>query len=211
MIFHKEPAELRLEIQGRSYTFATPHDLEFALQGRTDVSSGRARRYFDVAPNALRHEAISMREVEKRFAQALAESGRGENDIGGFLGGLDLAVISKDHGWREIMKALNRTPGAPEAYRKVALVKYMQYLAARQQMLEAVHADRLADAPAGGSLDEDHGVALGETLVFGPAEMPAAVDTRRLRRIPKGETVESCSSRVSGWSCYSPRRPARSS
>jgi len=86
---------------------------------------------------------------------------------------------------------LNHAPNVPDAYKKVALVKYMQYLAARQEMLMAIYADHNQGAPSNGASSGDQNVALKETSVFSPAQMQAATGAvRRLHRIPKGETVE---------------------
>jgi hypothetical protein len=181
--------ELTVEIDEETYHFAQPRDFEFALAGRTSVPAAKIASLVELPDAALLKEAEAIRKVEKRFADALSGMLEEVTSIGPFLKELDLTLISQDHQWRLIVSALNSMPRSFEAYKKVALVKYMQYLTARQEVVKTLYRTRQlreGASPAGGSTDLQR-----ETVIFDLAgfsrEQPRG---GQFARIPKGETVE---------------------
>ena len=113
------------------------------------------------------------------------------------LEAIDQTLITQDHNWRDIIMALNSVPKPFNEYKKVALIKYMQYLTSRQEIVQTLYATRLVqrfgveenEAAGGPAGAEDP--KLKETLIFdlaafaSPPEQPEA-----FTRIPKGETIE---------------------
>ena len=93
--------------------------------------------------DALLREAEAIRAVEQRFADALSGSLENVTSISPFLKEMDLSLISQDHDWRAIITALNQLPGQHEECKKVALVKYMQYLNARQEVVKTLYSSRM--------------------------------------------------------------------
>ena len=184
---------IALQIHDESYVFNSSRDLEFALAGRTCLPSPKIASMLELDDEALLREAEAIRAVEQRFADALSGSLENVTSISPFLKEMDLSLISQDHDWRAIITALNQLPGQDEESKKVALVKYMQYLNARQEVVKTLYSSRVI-AKHRAQNEGDSGSAdinLKETVIFdisgllGPE--PKSSDYSRL---PKGETVE---------------------
>lgn len=177
---------LKLTLGDASYEFASPEDFAFALSGRAGVPGTRVGALVDMNGETLRREAEAIRQVEQVFNDALDGSLRDVTRIGPFLRDMDLSLISQDHGWRTIIGALNSIDEVHEAYKKVALVKYVQYLAARRQAVTAIYALKRGARPDAGPDAESK---LRETAIFDVTEL-ADHDAHQFARMPKGETVE---------------------
>ena len=136
----------------------------------------------------LRREATKIREVEKRFVAILSRSLEEPGSIGRHLHELGHKVFSLDHEWRLIIAALNQQSAEFAQYKKMALVKYLQYLGSRQDVLKSIYADKLER----GAVDstEESGQDFKETVIFELSRQSATrEDTNQLERLPKGETV----------------------
>ena len=177
---------LKLKIGEASYEFLSQEDFAFALAGRAGVPGTRVSALVDMSAESLRREAEAIRQVEQVFNDSLDGSLREVTRIGPFLKDMDLNLISQDHDWRAIIGALNLIDEPLESYKKVALVKYVQYLAARRQAVTAVFAlKRGARSEASGEMDGK----LRETAIFDVMD-PRDQDANLFIRMPKGETVE---------------------
>lgn len=180
---------LSLEVDGERYDFSRPRDFEFAMAGRATVPPSKIAALVELPDESLLKEAQGIREVEKRLAEALSGTLEDVTSISPFLKELDLSLVSHDHQWRQIIGALNATPRQFEEYKKIALVKYMQYLTARQDVVKTLHRNRRRHGePAARNNGSEK---LRETLIFDVDAM--AKETSRqaeFSRIPKGETVE---------------------
>lgn len=177
---------LRLRLGESSYEFPTPEDFAFALTGRASVPGSRVGALVEMGDEALRREAEAIRQVERMFNNALDGSLRDVTSISPFLKEIDINLISQDHDWRTIISALNAIEDPHEPYAKVALVKYVQYLAARRQAVTAIYATRRNARPEG--VTGGNG-KLRDTALFEVAEL-SSEEAAQFRRIPKGETVE---------------------
>jgi len=177
---------LKLILRENAYTFSSPEDFAFALSGRAGVPGSRVGSLVEMSDEALRREAEAIRQVEQTFNAALDGSLHDVTSISAFLKEIDLALISHDHDWRTIISALNAMEEPHESYKQVALVKYVQYLAARRQTVTAIYATRRHAKSDGNGGTESK---LRETSIFDVAEL-ADEHEGLFRRIPKGETVE---------------------
>ena len=180
---------LSLEIDGERYDFAQPRDFEFAMAGRTSVPPLKIAALVELPDESLLKEAEGIRKVEQRLADALSGTLEDVTSISPFLKELDLSLVSHDHQWRQIIGALNATPRLFEEYKKIALVKYMQYLTARQEVVKTLYRNRRQQpsAPAKNNGEEK----LRETLIFDlDAFAKEHAREAEFSRIPKGETVE---------------------
>lgn len=177
---------LKLKLGEMSYEFASPEDFAFALAGRAGVPGTRVGALVDMTAESLRREAEAIRQVEQVFNDALDGSLRDVTRIGPFLKEMDLSLISQDHDWRAIIGTLNAIDEPHEPYKKVALVKYVQYLAARRQAVTAVYAIKRGARSDGGA---DSDSKLRETAIFDVSDL-ADQDVDMFVRMPKGETVE---------------------
>jgi hypothetical protein len=145
----REPP-LVLEFPDCFVHFRSVQELDFALSSRTDFPAVRIRELIALSPRELELTARAIRRVERRFANILARSVREPGLIGEFMRELDLKTISQDHGWRDIMESLVRLSPDLDAYKRVALVKYMQYLRARQHIMRSVFVEKTrGDGSAG--------------------------------------------------------------
>lgn len=177
---------LKLKFGDATYEFASAEDFAFALAGRAGVPGTRVGALVEMTAESLRREAEAIRQVEQVFNDALDGSLRDVTRIGPFLKEIDLSLISHDHDWRAIIGAVNAIDEPLESYKKVALVKYVQYLAARRQAVTAIYSvKRGSRADTGADADGK----LRETAIFDIAEV-SNQDVDLFIRMPKGETVE---------------------
>jgi hypothetical protein len=187
---------LDITVDGERFVFQSPRDFEFALAGRTSVPVSKIITLSRMSDDGLLREAEAIRAVEQRFADALSGTLEDITSVGPLLQSMEPSIISQDNGWRSIIDALNTSERPCETYKKIALVKYMQYLTARQEVVKSLFANRQRNVD-----DEQRNVNGGgvhrptarfrETLIFdlnasnGDDEHDTAYS-----RLPKGETVE---------------------
>jgi len=188
MFRRSSSTSLKLPIGDAVYEFLSPEDFAFALAGRAGVPGQRVTSLVGLSTEALRREAEAIRVVEQKFNDALDGVLRDVTRIGTFLKDIDLGLVSQDHDWRNIISALNGLDEPLEAYKKVALVKYVQYLAARRQAVTAIYSGRKGSHAGGAESDQIEG-KLRETAIFDLAEL-ADNEAEGFTRMPKGETVE---------------------
>lgn len=185
------PRPLTLAIGNRELQFSSVAEFDFAMSGRTEVPTHKLAELLRLAPDELRREARQIKATEKQFVKAMTEALDRPDEIRAFLQRIDPKVFSHDHGWRDIMAALRDQPPEYDELRRVALVKYVQYLSARQDLLRHAwrlkrDAGRLPAAPA--SAEEPAGPMRETVILDVPPPTPAPRDDA-LERLPKGEAV----------------------
>ena len=199
---------LVLDVGDHRLRFAGLAEFEFSLAGRTEYPVHRLGELLPMAPVELKRLATNIRQVEKRFADVLAESLDAPDSIGYLFRQLDPKLFSQDHGWRELTLALAQAGDEFNDFKRLALVKYMQYLGARQDVLRSIYLDKkyhreedgagfdpLATYAAG--LAAPRGtvapVSGGETLVFDDVTRVFGADESSTQAqssaLPRGETV----------------------
>jgi len=133
--------------------------------------------------------------VEKRFAEAVAESVERPRIIGALLKRLDPKLFSKDHGWRDIITALNHCGPQYDEYKRIALVKYTQYLRARQQVFRSLYLEKRGvtfDSPIvqrKADKDDTRLAAMRETGLFESTLLPTDRVEQTFDALPRGETI----------------------
>ena len=183
---------LALELGPRTVTFNTLSDFEFGLASRVEVPATKVSELVKFAPEELQREAASIRKVEKNFVDMLARSLEEAGTIGHMLREMDLKYFSQDHDWRDIIRTLLTQPAEFDEFKKIAVVKYMQYLGSRQDVLKSLYAAKGDARPSVDELDAGGGgdqAALHETLIFDVSQVASPEESSRLERLPKGETV----------------------
>ena len=188
---------LTFELDGRALSFATPDDFAFGLSGRTRVAADCVGKLMRLVPSELRREATSIRDLERRFVDIVANALKEPGAVGELLQGIDSTLIAEDNQWRAIITALiNKGPGY-EDYKQLALAKYTQYLAARRDIVKSIYAQRFGgheavagqEAPAAQKSASDVGGK--STLIIDPESEPYAESSEpRFERLPRGETVQ---------------------
>jgi hypothetical protein len=187
---------LEISIDGERYDFQSPRDFEFALSGRICVPAPKIAALSRLSDNELLREAEAIRAVEQRFAEALSGALEDITTVGPMLKNMESSIISQDNSWRSIISALNSLDRIPETYKKIALVKYMQYLTSRQEVVKTLYANRrprdtAQHPPAVAEAVYRPTARFRETMLFNLNGIP---DLERhemsFSRLPKGETVE---------------------
>jgi len=196
-MFRRTPIDgLDINIDGVRYVFQSPQDFEFALNGRTSLPAPKIAALSRLSDDELLREAEAIRAVEQRFAEALSGTLEDITSVGPFLRTMEPSIISQDNNWRSIISALNGVDRMPETYKKIALVKYMQYLTSRQEVVKSLYTNRQSGKtgevrPENGSAVYRPTARFRETMLI---NLNASPELERhetsFSRLPKGETVE---------------------
>lgn len=195
---------LTLVINGDEISFNTLTEFEFALGGRTNVPATKLADLIMLAPEELKREAKSIKAVEKRFVDILSRSIEHPGEVGKLVREVDIQVFSNDYEWRSISKTLNQQNADYDELRRVAVVKYMQYLRSRQDVIKQTYRVKLKDQD-GGRRDRSDDATPGETTspmeetkdilketsIFDSISLDAPLDfsENAFFRLPKGEAT----------------------
>ncbi|HTT07864.1 MAG TPA: FHA domain-containing protein [Gammaproteobacteria bacterium] len=187
-------ASLHLTIEGREYCFHNPLDFEFALAGRKFLPVNKLMEWMQQPPAMLYKEVINLKSVEGRFLEIVKACLANPAAAGTLLRELEPEQFSTDYHWREIITALREGGDERDAYRRIALAKYLQYLSTRHELMQDLFEFK-TNLPAEES-PKTHAAApavvdTGETAIFEEAPPPA--EPSRLynpfERLPHGQAV----------------------
>ncbi len=188
--FFAKPVELVIGEQ--TLRFCSIPDFEFSLSGRTSVPTKKIRELVKLSTKKLKNEAITIKDIEKRFVSILSRSIEEPGSINQAMRELDPTIFSQDHGWRSIIAALNDASDELNPFRRVALVKYMQYLSARQDIIKYIYSEKQSqlNGTAGGAEETGNeklsGTLILESTLFEPDENGKSDE---MERMPKGEVI----------------------
>lgn len=184
---------LELQIGDQTLKFSSVSDFEFALAGRTAVPSKKITEMVKFSPEQLKKEAKTIKEIEKRFVGILSRSIEEPSSINRALRELDPLIFSQDHMWRDIIGALNQGDDDFNPFRRVALVKYMQYLSSRQEIIKYLYSEKKKYLEEAGQGEPVESTKLKDTLILENTLFePASGSDRKsgaFERMPKGEAV----------------------
>ncbi len=197
---------LSLEVGGQTISFSTLAEVEFALSGRTDVPAKKIAEMVGLSLQELRTEAKAIKNVEQQFVEVLSKSIEEPGSITKYLEKLDTHVFSQDHNWRDIMRSLSDKDKSYDELRRVALVKYMQYLRSRQDVIkqtykvkkrerqlvenQGVESNTGEGSVADSEREDSPNPSLKETIIFDSVIIEQQADkTSEFSRLPKGELV----------------------
>lgn len=187
---------LVLELNNRIVRFSDPETFEFSLTPRTEFPVARISRLINWPAEDLERMAAKIRRVEQRFAEVIAASVERPQIVGALLRRLSPKLFSQDHGWRDLVAALNRCGSDYDVYKKIALVKYTQYLRSRQDVLRSFYFERTGTAPSAPEspnpnidTDERRVMESRDTGLFEPDALSEAPARDEYSALPRGETV----------------------
>ena len=189
--FFAKPIEITVGEQ--ELKFNSLADFEFSLAGRTSVPSKKITGMVKFSLDELKKEAKTIKEIEKQFVSILSKSIEEPGSINRALREMDAQIFSQDHGWRLIIGALHSGDEELNEFRRVALVKYMQYLSSRQEIIKYLYSEKKKHVKSGSS---SNGTSAGaefkdtlilENTVFEP--LSSSGDNVQMERMPKGENV----------------------
>ena len=154
------------------------------------------------SPEQLQKEARTIKEIEKKFVAILSKSIEDTNSINRAIRELDPLIFSQDHGWRGIISSLNVGEEEFNPFRRIALVKYMQYLSARQEIIKYLYSEKkkMLNEPVidavnendTGEHDEFKETLMLENTIFEPissSQKDNSNGASDFERMPKGEAV----------------------
>lgn len=187
---------ISLTIGGQNVNFSSVGEFEFSLTGRTEVPSRKISDLMQMSPDELKKEARNIKNIEKQFVDILSRAMEAPGSIMQLLGSIDVKVFSQDHNWRDIMASLRTKNGDYNEMRRIALVKYMQYLNARQELIKHTYSMKRQVTGKPASMDEEEKTdslkpaAMRETVILDSVvlEKPPKQE-QSFVRMPKGEPV----------------------
>ena len=185
---------LELTVGEQKLSFLTIADFDSSLSGRTSVPSSKITDLVKCSTKQLQAEAHTIKDIEKRFVAILSRSIEDPPSINRSLKELDTSIFSQDHAWRNIIGVLNESGDEFNPFRRVALVKYMQYLSSRQEIIKYLYSEKKKPKAErqeknGGEAEGDHfkDTLIFENTLFNPnSDNPKA---HEFERMPKGESV----------------------
>lgn len=187
--FFSKPIEITIGEQ--TLKFCSLADFEFSLAGRTSVPSKKITGMVKFSLDELKKEARTIKEIEKRFVTILSKSIEEPESINRALREMDPQIFSQDHNWRLIIGGLHDGDEELNEFRRVALVKYMQYLSSRQEIIKYLYSEKKKHYKS-----SDNGTEAGsefkdtiilENTVFEP--LPGDSNNVEMERMLKGENV----------------------
>jgi len=189
--FFTKPIELTFGEQ--SLKFSSLADFEFSLAGRTSVPSKKITSMVKFSLSELKKEAKTIKEIEKQFVSMLSKSIEDPKSINHALREIDAQIFSQDHGWRLIIAALHSGNEELNEFRRVALVKYMQYLSSRQEIIKYLYSDKkkYVDSNVPSTTtdagDEFKDTLMLENTIFEP--LSGSKQSTEMEKMPKGENI----------------------
>lgn len=193
--FFAKPIEITIGEQ--TLKFSSLADFEFSLAGRTSVPSKKITSMVKFSLEELKKESKTIKEIEKQFVSMLSKSIEVPESINQALREMDTLIFSQDHGWRMIISALHSGDEELNEFRRVALVKYMQYLSSRQEIIKYLYSEKKRHVKSGAaSNDTEEGKETStrfsdtfmlENTVFEPAS--GGKQGVEMEKMPKGENV----------------------
>lgn len=177
---------LGLKLKDQPLHFFTLAEFEFAVSGRTAVPSVKIQRLVQCSMHELRAEARRIMDAEKHLTETLWHSIEGSASFASALRELDLLIFSQDHNWRDIIRDLNELDETYDAFRRIAVIKYLQYLASRQDLMRLLYNERKSHTDPGDTSENGYKDTL---MVDATLMINNSKETRDYKRIPKGEAV----------------------
>lgn len=188
--FFAKPIEMTIGEQ--TLKFSSLSDFEFALAGRTCVPSKKITNMVKFSIDELKKEAKTIKDIEKQFVSILSKSIEEPESIERALREMDAQIFSQDNGWRTIISALHGGDEELNPFRRVALVKYMQYLSSRQEIIKYLYSEKKKHMKTSSSTSSEAGNEFKDTLIlentlFEPLNENKS--TAEMDKMPKGENV----------------------
>jgi len=183
---------IEITVGEQSLKFNSLADFEFSLAGRTSVPSKKITGMVKFSIDELKKEARTIKDIEKRFVSILSKSIEEPDSINRALREMDPQIFSQDNNWRAIISALHSGDDELNEFRRVALVKYMQYLSSRQEIIKYLYSEKKRHVKSAAANGNEAGSEFKDTLilentVFEP--ISGEYQSGEMEKMPKGENV----------------------
>lgn len=187
--FSPKPQAITLAVGGSMLTFHSVRDFDFALASRTDVPATKIAQLMRLKDEELLEEIEGIRDVKRRFVSVLLRSITKDDSISHSLRMIDATLFSNDHKWRQFIAALNSDTSVHDAFKRVALVKYLQYLNSRHEVVRSIYRERRhADSKMPEAFG-DSGAFVNFASVDNVGRLSPKAASGEVTRLPKGEQV----------------------
>lgn len=187
----RKPEGVTLHVGSKELTFRSVADFEFALASRTDVPANKIAQMMRLSDADLVAEIEGIRDVKRRFVSVLLRSITQDDSISHSLRMLDATLFSNDHQWRKFIAALNADSTIHDAFKRVALVKYLQYLNARHEVVRSIYKERKR---AQGDMMPEAFADSGKFVQFAQVDDAGRLSPKAasgdITRLPKGERIQ---------------------
>lgn len=124
------------EIDGRRHVFRGSEEFEAVLRKRTDVSPEVLRALGRRSEHELRQELRDVSEMHRRLMNQMLRIMEADGNYLLLWDELDISALPEDHHWQALLFTLGDEEHVPDDFRRVAIVKYLQYLNARREVLD---------------------------------------------------------------------------
>lgn len=161
----------------------------FAMASRNAVPALRTDELLRRPLDELRAEITTLRTLENQLEGVLEDGERLGIPVTSTLRALGVRMFSKDHDWRAVFRALLTLAPAREPYVRVALRHYLDYLAARREVIGLVVGLRAAHEQRAEAVTADASFAPDRATVAFDARAVELTPTKPMRRLPQGEAV----------------------
>jgi len=183
---------LEMTIGEVNLKFSSVADFEFSMAGRTAVPSKKITEMVKFSLDQLKKEARTIKEIEKKFVAILSRSIEEPGSINRAMRELDPLIFSQDHGWRDVINALNDNDEEFNPFRRIALVKYMQYLSSRQEIIKYLYSEKKKYSGEGKETELPESAKMKDTLILENTIFEPVGDDKKgggFERLPKGEAI----------------------
>lgn len=133
---------LALRLGPRRLNFRSVEEFISALEESTAVPLDKISTLRRRSIEELEKELSGIRCVERRCIAALTHLPDEYGVVGAFLEELRPSTISKDHNWRAIIGELSCLSHEFDDYKRAGLVKYVQYLGHRLDVVRSILGDK---------------------------------------------------------------------
>ena len=183
---------LELNIREQTLKFCSVADFEFSMASKTAVHPAKISELLKLSMEQLNTQQQALKETEVPLLSILSRAIDEPAGIDRALRELDLLFFSQDHGWRNVIKALNEGDEACNPLRRAALAKYLQYLSALQETIGYICAEKKQHlkAPSQDFEEASHdfkATVAPEHIFSEPSPEPQREE--EFERLPKGKAV----------------------
>lgn len=179
---------LELKVGEQTLAFTSLREFDFSLSSRVDVPASKLSQMVKFTDAELMEEITGIRDVRQHFVKMLLKSIEKHDSISHSLRMLEPTLFSNDHQWRKLVAALNANPETPDSFKRVAMVKYLQYLHARQDLARSIYRERRPGETGEEPPEMRERSVLSMARIEGDRIAPPAPGGE-ITRLPKGEKV----------------------
>jgi len=188
--FFTKPLELKIGEQ--TVQFNSVSDIAFSMEGRTSVSSAKLSELFKLSTDQLETQAKTIAGINKSLVSILSRADEEPDSINRSMRELDPQIFSQDHGWRDIIQALNKEQDEITSIRTTVLMKYTKYLSSMEDTIGYICSEKKRSIGTPVDDDEKEMRELGATWAPDQFRSESGVGSQtedEFKRLPKDKKV----------------------